>query len=103
MVRRTFSLRARIRTEDPVAVGQRLPALLPGSEVTGSEDGREFGIEATLRGPSARELNRDLVTALRRVARRTQWSAEWTSGGTTERFLDYRPKGTHRGDPSTAP
>jgi hypothetical protein len=47
-----------------------------------------------MRGESARDLNRALLSALRRLERRTRLRAEWTSGGTTERFFDYVPKGS---------
>ena len=45
-------------------------------------------------GPDARELNRFLLSALRRVERRTRLRAEWTGEGETQRFFDYVPKGT---------
>ena len=32
--------------------------------------------------------------ALRRVERKTRLRAEWTAGGSVERFFDYVPKGT---------
>jgi hypothetical protein len=45
-----------------------------------------------MEGESARELNRSLLSALRKVEKRTRLRAEWTSGETTERFLDYVSK-----------
>jgi hypothetical protein len=51
-------------------------------------------VEATMTGPNARDLNRSLLSALRRVERRTRLRAEYTAGGVTERFFDYVPKGT---------
>jgi hypothetical protein len=38
------------------------------------------------------ELNRSLLSALRKVEKRTRLRAEWTSGKTTERFFDYVSK-----------
>jgi len=49
----------------------------------------EFRIEAELEGENAKELNRSLLSQLRRAERKTRLRAEWTSGGTTERFFDY--------------
>ena len=53
-----------------------------------------FHIEAVLEGESARELNRTLLSSLRRAEKRTRLRAAWTSGGTTERFFDYGSKGS---------
>lgn len=51
-----------------------------------------------MEGASAKELNRTLLSALRKVEKRTTLHAEWTSGdGTTERFFDYVLKKTIRG------
>jgi hypothetical protein len=51
-----------------------------------------------IEGENARELNRAVPTALRRVERRTTLRAEWTSGTTVERFFDYVPKGSRARD-----
>jgi hypothetical protein len=48
---------------------------------------------ATLAGASAQDLNRSLLSALRRVERRTRLRAAWTADGVTERFFDYVSKG----------
>lgn len=45
-------------------------------------------------GVSAQDCNRSLLSALRRVERRTRLRAEWTAGNVIERFFDYVPKGT---------
>jgi hypothetical protein len=57
-----------------------------------------------MRGADARELNRFLLSALRRVERRTRLRAEWTANGETHRFFDYVPKGSRpasSGEPGT--
>jgi hypothetical protein len=94
MGRRKFSLVARVSTENPKAVKRVLKELVSKSSITRSAEG--FVIKGELRGASARELNRTLLSALRRIERKTRLRAEWTSGGTTERFFDYVPKGTHQ-------
>ena len=43
-------------------------------------------------GENARELNRSLLSELRRGEKKTRLRAEWTSGNTTERFFDYVAK-----------
>ena len=74
-----------------------LQSLVVG-EISRTTDG--FHIEATVRGEDARELNRSLLSALRRAERRTRLRSEWTAGGTTHRFFDYASKGSR---PSTLP
>jgi VWFA-related protein len=57
--------------------------------------GDEFIVEAEMEGRSAKELNRSLLSALRRVEKKTRLRAEWTSKkNTTERFFDYVLKKT---------
>ncbi|MGO8871128.1 MAG: hypothetical protein ACLQPH_06945 [Acidimicrobiales bacterium] len=45
-------------------------------------------------GSDPRALNRELLSALRRVERRTRLRAEWTANGVIHRFFDYVPKGS---------
>ncbi len=92
MVNRRFSLSARVSTENPTAIKRALKEFVPKGSVTATEEG--FIVRATLSGASARALNRNLLSALRRIERKTRLRAEWTSGGATERFFDYVPKGT---------
>jgi hypothetical protein len=52
-----------------------------------------------MEGASAKELNRTLLSALRKVEKRTTLRAEWTSDdGTSERFFDYVLKTQSRVD-----
>ena len=60
---------------------------LAGGSVTRTAGG--FHVEATMTGPSAPDLNRSLLSALRRAERRTRLRAEWTACGLTESFFDY--------------
>lgn len=78
-------------TENPRAVEQALHEPVPKDSITTTEEG--FLVKAELSGASARELNRTFLSALRRIERKTTLRAEWSSGGTTERFFDYVPKG----------
>lgn len=76
--------------------------VLKGVITTGSvkEAKGEFVIEADMDGESAKELNRSLLSALRRVERKTRLRAEWTSDdGTTRRFFDYALKKTTKQAP----
>jgi len=56
-----------------------------------------FHVEAGLEGDSARDLNRAVLSALRKEEKRTRLRAAWSHGGTTERFFDYVSKGSRPG------
>ncbi len=92
MGERPFTLVARIRTMDHAAIQAELTNLIPHGIITPTPEG--FRVEAELEGTSARDLNRILLSALRRVDRRTTLHAAWTSDGTTENFFDYTARGT---------
>jgi hypothetical protein len=94
MTKTTFALVARISTENPHGIKRVLAELFPKKSITLTDEG--VLVKATMRGENARDLNRTLLSALRRVERKTRLRAEWTSGGTTERFFDYVPKGTRK-------
>lgn len=48
-------------------------------------------------GGSAKELNRTLLSELRRAEKKTRLRAEWASdNGTTQRFFDYVLKKTSK-------
>jgi hypothetical protein len=58
-------------------------------------EGQDFVVEVKADGASARELNRALLSALRKEEKRATLRAEWTSSdGTTEKFFDYVLKKT---------
>ncbi|MFZ0831190.1 MAG: hypothetical protein WAN40_08665 [Thermoplasmata archaeon] len=92
-----FIIRAKIHTEDPAAIRPVLRRLFPDSSVTLTGDPKELVLQAEQEGDSAPELNRSLLTELRRVERRTRLRAEWTAEGRTEKFFDYVPKAVRGG------
>ena len=92
VTRKTFTLMARVDTDNPGAIRPVLDDLLSKPSITPTEGG--FLIKMTMRGEGARELNRAFLSALRRVERKTRLRSEWTSGGVTEQFFDYVPKGS---------
>jgi len=91
-----YTLHARISTDDPVAIEPVLTRLVPHGTVIRSENGQEFVVEGTFDGSSARDLNRAILSELRRIEKRTRLRSEWTGQGTVERFFDYVPKGTRK-------
>jgi hypothetical protein len=91
----TFTLKARVNRSDLQTIRQALDQLAAKGSVR--KEGDEFIVEAEMEGVSAKELNRTLLSALRKVEKRTTLRAEWTSGGTTERYFDYVLKKTIKG------
>ena len=91
MTEQCFQLVAGVSSDNPAVIESLLRQLVQG-EITKTADG--FHIQASLSGASARDLNRRLLSALRRVQQLTRLRAEWTSAGVTHRFFDYVPKGT---------
>jgi hypothetical protein len=93
MTAKRFRLVAKVSSSSPSAVRPVLEkAVAPGSveEVKG-----EFMVDAQMEGESAKDLNRTLLSALRRAEKKTRLRAEWTSDdGMTERFFDYVLKKT---------
>jgi hypothetical protein len=89
-----FQLRGRVDTDDPAAIRPLLEAIVRRHSGTLRDSAGGFEIEGKWDGSSARELNRDLLTELRRTVKRTRLRAEWSSSGAIERFFDYVPKGT---------
>lgn len=92
MGERLFTLVASIRTTDTAAIQPVLTNLIPHGVITPTAEG--FRVEAELEGTGARDLNRMLLSALRRIDRRATLHAGWTSEGTTEQFFDYTARGT---------
>ncbi|MGA2036677.1 MAG: hypothetical protein ABSH04_03730 [Acidimicrobiales bacterium] len=86
-----FRLVADVSSDRPGVVRSVLEQLVGGT-VTETPEG--FHVDSRMEGTDARELNRELLSALRRVERRTRLRAEWTACGVTHRFFDYALKGT---------
>ncbi len=95
-----FHLTADISTDSPDKIGPMLGRLVGGT-ITRTPEG--FRVEASTRGTDPRELNRELLSAMRRLERRTRLRAEWTGNGMTHRFFDYVPKGTRPAPNQGAP
>ncbi len=92
MTLQTYRLTARVSSDVPAAVRPVLEGFL-GSKgaIRPLADG--FEVEAELGGESAHDLNRRLLSELRRAEKRTRMRSEWVSKGWVERFFDYVPKG----------
>ena len=87
-----FQLQAEVRTVNQRDVLAAMLSLLPSLSIEQTETGLK--LSGRIKGKSASDLNRSLLSALRRVEQRTTLRAEWTSGRIVERFFDYVPEGT---------
>ena len=85
-------LEARVSSNSPDAVGRFLVGKFAARSVT--RDGSDWIVRAEVDSASARDANRELLSELRRVERKTRLRAEWTAGGSVEQFFDYVAKGT---------
>lgn len=90
-----FKLKAQVSRSEAKTIWRALEQLAAEDSVRKADEG--FVVEAEMEGTSAREMNRTLLSALRKVERKTTLRAEWISGDhTTERFFDYVLKKTVR-------
>ncbi len=87
-----FSLIGDVSSDNPGAVRPVITDVIKDATVTQTPGG--WHVAGTLEGADAREVNRRLLSALRRAERRTRLRAEWTGGGVVHRFFDYVPKST---------
>jgi hypothetical protein len=88
----SFAVVADVSSERLEAVRPVLAQTIGAATITDNAQG--LHVEGVLDGADAREVNRVLLSALRRVERRTRLRAEWTGGGFTYRFFDYAHKST---------
>jgi len=90
-----FRLSARVSSSSPQAIRPVLEKFIPKGSV--KKEGDEFVIETEMQGNDAKELNRSLLSALRKVEKKTRLRAEWSSDdGITLRFFDYVLKKTSK-------
>jgi hypothetical protein len=89
----TFKLHARVNRADAATIRRALADLAAEADITQERD--EFIIDATADGQSAKDLNRRLLSALRKVHKRATLRAQWTSpANLTESYFDYVLKKT---------
>ena len=95
MVNKRFRLTARVSSSSPQAIRPVLEKFITKDSVKKEDD--EFIIETEMQGSNAKELNRSLLSALRKVEKKTRLRAEWISDdGSTSRFFDYVLKKTSK-------
>jgi hypothetical protein len=86
-----FQLSAHISSDDLSAIKPVLERILSGKgTIKSTDDG--FEVNAGLEGENARDLNRMLLSEMRRAEKKTRIRAEYCSENTIENFFDYVPK-----------
>jgi hypothetical protein len=95
MVKKKFKLSARISSDNPAAIKPVLERIIGGGGII-KPTGEGFEVNAELDGESAKDLNRMLLSEMRKIVKKTRIRSEWTLGDTTERFFDYVPKATKK-------
>ena len=95
MPEKKFKLSANVSSANPSAVKPVLERIVGRSgSIKPTSDG--FEINAEFKGESARDVNRMLLTELRKAEKKTRLRSEWTCEGTTEKFFDYALKQTKK-------
>jgi len=90
MAKRRFTLDARVDTDNPDQVRRALQDLVGDRAFEPGGKAGEFIVRRKMEGASVKDLNRELLSALRRVEKKTRLRAEWTAeDGTVYRFFDY--------------
>jgi hypothetical protein len=90
-----FKLSARVSSATPSAIKTVLERIIGNNgSIKPTADG--FEVNAEIKGESARDLNRMLLSELRKAEKKTRIRSEWTSEDTTEKFFDYSLKQTKK-------
>jgi hypothetical protein len=95
MPEKKFKLSANVSSSNPSAIKSVLERTV-GSNGSIKPTGDGFEVKAEFKGESARDLNRMLLSELRKAEKRTRLRSEWTCEGTTEKFFDYALKQTKK-------
>jgi hypothetical protein len=90
VAKQRFTLHAKVATDSPGPIRHALWGLLGQEAVEQGGKPGEFMVTKSMVGESAKDLNRQLLSALRRVEKKTRLRAEWKAkDGTVSRFFDY--------------
>jgi len=95
MSEKTFKLLAQVSSANTAAIKLVLEKTI-GENGSVQSLGEGFQVNADLRGECARDLNRKLLSELRKVEKKTRMRSQWTCEGITEKFFDYALKSTKR-------
>ena len=95
MSEKKFKLSARVSSANPSVIKPVLEQIIghKGS-IKPIADG--FEVNAEFDGGCARDLNRMLLSELRKAEKKTRMRSEWKCVDTTEKFFDYALKQTKK-------
>ena len=95
MSEKKFKLSARVSSATPSAIKPVLERIIGNNgSIKPTADG--FEVNAEFKGESARDLNRMLLSELRKAEKKTRIRSEWTSEDTIEKFFDYSLRQTKK-------
>jgi hypothetical protein len=95
MPEKKVKLSANVSSSNPSAIKSVLERIVGSNgSIKPTIDG--FEVKAEFKGESARDLNRMLLTELRKAEKRTRLRSEWISEDTAEKFFDYALKQTKK-------
>jgi hypothetical protein len=85
-----FSVIADVSSDNLAAVRPVLLRVVDSAAVIETAGG--LGVQGFMDGDDARDVNRRLLSALRRAEKKTRLRAQWAADGYVHRFFDYVPK-----------
>ena len=95
MSEKKFKLSARVSSATPSAIKPVLKRIIGNNgSIKPTEEG--FEVNAEIKGKSAKDLNRMLLSELRKAEKKTRLRSEWTYEDTAEKFFDYVLKQTKK-------
>ena len=93
MPEKKMKLTANISSANPSAIKPVLERIISNNgTIKPTTDG--FDVNAEFKGETAKDLNRRILSELRRTEKKTRLRAEWASDGTVEKYFDYVLKQT---------
>ena len=90
-----FKLSANVSSSNPSAIKPVLERIV-GSKGSIKPTIEGFEVKTEFKAESSRDLNRMLLSELRKAEKRTRLRSEWTCEGTTEKYFDYALKQTKK-------
>ena len=95
MPEKKLKLTANVSSANPSAIKPVLERIISSNgTIIPTTDG--FDVTAEFKGETAKDLNRMILSELRRAEKKTRLRAEWASDGTVEKYFDYVLKQTRK-------
>lgn len=88
MPEKKIVMTAKVNSANPSAIKPVLEKIVGDKgSIKPTSDG--FEVNAEFKGETCKDLNRTLLSEMRRAEKKTTLRAEWTCEGTTEKYFDY--------------